>query len=173
MKITTEPQPESKEPRQALQPTLEELSQNARLLIRLRWVAGFGILIGTVFASAALGLDLQIAPLLVIGLGVLVALLMPGTEMMAAVLLVQGGLLPLARLVNAMAGAPNRRFGIPGGLAAGQPASLSVWDLAARDTVDPARFLSMGRSTPFEGWQTEGRCLLTLSLGRIAYREGI
>lgn len=27
MKITTEPQPESKEPRQALQPTLEELSQ--------------------------------------------------------------------------------------------------------------------------------------------------
>ena len=71
MKITTEPQPESKEPRQALQPTLEELSQNARLLIRLRWVAGFGILIGTVFASAALGLDLQIAPLLVIGLGVL------------------------------------------------------------------------------------------------------
>ena len=55
MKITTEPQPESKEPRQALQPTLEELSQNARLLIRLRWVAGFGILIGS-FASAALGL---------------------------------------------------------------------------------------------------------------------
>lgn len=87
--------------------------------------------------------------------------------------LVQGGLLPLARLVNAMAGAPNQRFGIPGGLAAGQPASLSVWDLAARDTVDLARFLSRGRSTPFEGWQTEGRCLLTLSLGRIAYREGI
>lgn len=71
MKITTEPQPESQEPRRALQPTLEELSQNARLLIRLRWVAGFGILIGTVFTSAALGLDLQVAPLLVIGLSVL------------------------------------------------------------------------------------------------------
>ena len=71
MKITTEPQPESKEPLRALQPTLEELSQNARLLIRLRWVAGFSILIGTAIASAVLGLDVQVAPLLAIGLGVL------------------------------------------------------------------------------------------------------
>ncbi len=71
MKITMEPQPESKEPRRSLQPTLEELSQNARLLIRLRWVAGFSILIGTAIASAVLGLDVQVAPLLTIGLGVL------------------------------------------------------------------------------------------------------
>ncbi|MCL4239219.1 MAG: HAMP domain-containing histidine kinase [Anaerolineae bacterium] len=71
MKISTESQPKTQEPRRALQPTLEELSLNARLLIRLRWVAGFGILIGTLFVSAVLGLDLQVAPLLVIGLSVL------------------------------------------------------------------------------------------------------
>ncbi len=87
--------------------------------------------------------------------------------------LVKPGLLPLARLVDAMSGAPNRRFGIPDGLAAGLPASLSVWDLAAEGPVDASLFLSRGRSTPFEGWQARGRCLMTLAQGRVAFREGI
>jgi len=72
-----------------------------------------------------------------------------------------------------MSGAPNRRFGIPDGLAAGLPASLSVWDLAAEGPVDASLFLSRGRSTPFEGWQARGRCLMTLAQGRVAFREGI
>lgn len=58
------------EPR-ALQPSFEELSQNSRLLIRLRWVAGFGIISGTLFAKIALKTDLQILPLLLTGLIVL------------------------------------------------------------------------------------------------------
>lgn len=55
----------------ALQPSLEELSQNSRLLIRLRWVAGFSILIGTLFSQEVLGIDLKALPLLLIGLLVL------------------------------------------------------------------------------------------------------
>lgn len=55
----------------ALQPTLEELRQNSRLLIQLRWVAGFSILIGTLFAKIAAGIDLKVLPLLLIGLTVL------------------------------------------------------------------------------------------------------
>jgi signal transduction histidine kinase len=57
--------------RHALQPSLEELSQNSRLLIRLRWVAGFSILIGTLFSQEVLGIDLKTLPLLLIGLLVL------------------------------------------------------------------------------------------------------
>jgi signal transduction histidine kinase len=55
----------------ALQPSFEELCQNSRLLIRLRWVAGFGILSATILGKLLLGVDLQIAPLLFIGLLVL------------------------------------------------------------------------------------------------------
>ncbi len=67
MKITTEPQPEALDQHLALRPTFEELCQNARLLIRLRWVAGFGILFGTAIASALLDISLQVGPLLIIG----------------------------------------------------------------------------------------------------------
>ena len=27
--------------------------------------------------------------------------------------------------------------------------------------IDPADFLSMGKATPFAGWEVQGRCLLT------------
>jgi dihydroorotase len=39
----------------------------------------------------------------------------------------------------------------PGGLSPGDAADLAVLDLAAERVVDPSEFLSMGRSTPFEG----------------------
>ena len=57
--------------RRALRPTFEELCQNTRLLIKLRWVAGFSILFSTAFARLVLGIDLQLFPLLLIGLIVL------------------------------------------------------------------------------------------------------
>jgi signal transduction histidine kinase len=54
-----------------LRPTLEELCQNTRLLIRLRWAAGFAILAATIFARYVLGIHLQTTPLILIGLAVL------------------------------------------------------------------------------------------------------
>lgn len=54
-----------------LRPTLEELCQNTRLLIRLRWAAGFAILAATTFARFALGIHLQTTALMLIGLVVL------------------------------------------------------------------------------------------------------
>lgn len=54
-----------------LRPTLEELCQNTRRLIQLRWAAGFGILAGTAFARFILQIHLQTAPLILIGLVVL------------------------------------------------------------------------------------------------------
>jgi signal transduction histidine kinase len=54
-----------------LRPTYEELSQNTRLLINLRWVAGASILVGTAFARWIVDVDLKVFPLLIIGLFVL------------------------------------------------------------------------------------------------------
>jgi dihydroorotase len=79
--------------------------------------------------------------------------------------LVRKGLLPLEQLVSLMAEKPRARFGIPVG------GDFSVWDLAAEYTVDPARFRSLGRSTPFEGWPVRGRCLLTVHEGKAVFAE--
>ena len=54
-----------------MRPTLEELQQNTRLLIALRWAAGLGILLGTGFANLVLGIGLHTAPLYGIGIAVL------------------------------------------------------------------------------------------------------
>ena len=45
-------------------------------------------------------------------------------------------------------------------------------DLARRTKVDPARFLSKGRNTPFGGWTLKGAAVMTIVAGRIAFGAG-
>lgn len=85
--------------------------------------------------------------------------------------LVEPGLLTLGRLVEMLHGAPQRRFCIGGGLEPGQEADLSVWDLHADGAVDPAAFLSKGRSTPFAGWKVHAQCKMTVCKGEIVWQE--
>ena len=82
-------------------------------------------------------------------------------------------LIPLERLVALMSTAPAKRFGIPCGIAVGAAANLALFDLDAEWTVDPGRFLSKGRATPFEGWRVSGRCLETIYRGDAAYRAEV
>jgi dihydroorotase len=79
--------------------------------------------------------------------------------------LVKPGIITLERLVELMADAPRKRFGIPMGL------DFSVWDLSKTYTVDPSEFLSMGRATPFTGMEVQGRCLMTVCDGNIVWQE--
>ncbi len=79
--------------------------------------------------------------------------------------LVKTGVLSLDILVDRMALSPRRRFGIPLGN------DFSVWDLNETYTVDPARFLSKGRATPFAGDTLCGVCHLTVCDGNIVYSE--
>ena len=78
--------------------------------------------------------------------------------------LVRENIIPMERLMELLVTAPRRRFGLPLG------ADFSVWDLNARGTVDPKDFLSMGRATPFEGWQIYGKCLATFCDGKLVYK---
>ena len=85
--------------------------------------------------------------------------------------LVLPGKLTLLELVKRMSTRPCGLFGLLGGrIERGAPADFSVWDLHAKDTVNPGAFLSMGKATPFEGWPVSGRCMLTMCDGRFAYR---
>ena len=86
--------------------------------------------------------------------------------------LVQKGLISLEKLMELMSGAPRRRFGFTdGGILPGQRAELAVFDLDKRWRIDPERFLSLGRSTPFAGWEVQGDCVMTLCGERMAYKE--
>ena len=82
--------------------------------------------------------------------------------------LVQKGIITLEELVERMSVTPRRRFGLGGGEI---DRDFTVFDLDARYAVDPAEFLSMGRSTPFVGAQAQGRCLMTVSDGRVAWMQ--
>ncbi len=79
--------------------------------------------------------------------------------------LVRAGILPLEALLEKLVTNPRTRFQIPLGN------DYSVWDLDAADTVDPERFLSMGRATPFAGREVQGKCMLTVRDGQIVYQR--
>ncbi|MBE6689937.1 MAG: dihydroorotase [Ruminococcaceae bacterium] len=78
--------------------------------------------------------------------------------------LVKTGKVSMERIVDALAVAPRKRFGIPFGN------EFSIWDLSACETVDPDRFLSKGRATPFEGHELYGKNILTVCDGNVVYR---
>ena len=59
---------------------------------------------------------------------------------------------------------PRKRFGIP------YRGDFTVWDLEAVSKIDPAEFLSMGKSTPFTGWEVSGKCMATVCDGKTVYR---
>lgn len=86
--------------------------------------------------------------------------------------LVKPGIITMARLVELLHDAPCRRFGLGGGLEEGQSADFTLWDLDREYTIDPASFLSMGKSSPFTGWKVKGHCVMTVSRGQVAWSDG-
>jgi dihydroorotase len=86
--------------------------------------------------------------------------------------LVEPGILDLPLLVDRMSVAPARVFNLPGGtLRPGAVADVTVFDPAAQWTVDPTRFRSKGRNTPYAGQRLRGRAVYTVVDGRIIYRH--
>ena len=83
--------------------------------------------------------------------------------------LVLTGRVPLERLLDAMAWAPRRIFGLPGALEEGAPADLAVIGLQTPFTLDSRDFASMGRATPFDGWTVRGRVERTLYRGETVF----
>ena len=78
--------------------------------------------------------------------------------------LVKPGILSLERLVELLTVNPRTRFGIESN------GAFTVWDLEAVSRIDPSEFLSMGKSTPFTGWQVSGKCMATVCDGKIVYK---
>ena len=78
--------------------------------------------------------------------------------------LVQTGVITLEKLVELLSTNARKRFGLPAG------GDFTLWNLSKEFTVDPEKFLSKGKATPFEGWKLKGECLLTVCDGKAVYK---
>jgi dihydroorotase len=78
--------------------------------------------------------------------------------------LVKKNIITLERLIELMAINPRKRFGLP------ETEDFCVYDLNEEYEINPKDFVSMGKSTPFEGNKVFGKCVLTVCDGKVVYR---
>ena len=78
------------------------------------------------------------------------------------------GIIGLARLVEICSVNPAAILNLPGGsLGPGAPGDVTILALDAETLVDPERFRSKGRNTPFTGWRLHGSPAITIVGGAI------
>lgn len=87
--------------------------------------------------------------------------------------LVKTGIITLEKLVRLMHDNPMDRFKIGTDLKYGEKANITVFNLDEKFTVNSNKFLSKGKSTPFDGMPVYGKCKLTLCEGDIAWKENL
>ena len=81
------------------------------------------------------------------------------------------GIIGLPVLIDRMSCAPAKVFKLAGGtLRRGAPADVTVFDPGVTWLVEPKRFRSKGRNTPYAGKTLQGRARCTIVGGRVAYR---
>ena len=87
-----------------------------------------------------------------------------------ALTLVDEGVLSVEQVVALLTVQPARAFALPKGtLAVGADADVTIVDPEAQWVVEPERFRSKGRNTPFAGWKLKGRVVTTIVSGRVVY----
>jgi dihydroorotase len=92
------------------------------------------------------------------------------TALSLTLALVEEGVLTIESAVEKLATAPAKAFSLNAGtLAVGAPADLTIVDPQAQWEVDPSRFRSKSRNTPFAGWKVKGRVTTTIVSGRVVF----
>lgn len=86
--------------------------------------------------------------------------------------LVETEIIDLGDLVKLMVYNPSNILKIQNkGIKEGAVADITIVDLNKKDTIDPKRFLSKGKNTPFAGMTLKGTVEYTFVDGRIAYER--
>jgi dihydroorotase len=86
---------------------------------------------------------------------------------------VRAGGLSLNRGVERLTAGPSRCFGLPyGTLGPTAPADVIVIDAEREWKVDPQRFYSRSRNSPFAGWTLRGKVVKTFVAGKLVHEEG-
>ena len=80
--------------------------------------------------------------------------------------LVKKGEISLEKALDLMSINPAKRFDLDVEIKEGNIANLSIFDLTKEYVVNPEEFLSMGKSSPFEGFKVFGKCLANFHNGK-------
>jgi dihydroorotase len=100
----------------------------------------------------------------------------PGLETTVPLLLtkVSDGTIPLNRLVESLTSKPAEIFRLEGKgrIEKGYDADLTVVDLKERFIIDPEKFRTKAKYSPFSGWRVTGRPITTIVGGRVVYEAG-
>mgnify|MGYP003344353690 CR=1 FL=1 len=84
--------------------------------------------------------------------------------------LVEEGVLSLEQAVQKLTSGPAVAFGLAKGtLAVGADADVALVDPNEQWEVDPGKFRSRSRNTPFAGWKVKGRVRTTIVGGRVVF----
>jgi len=95
------------------------------------------------------------------------------TSFSLALAAVRAGELSLGRAVERLTSGPSRCFGLPyGTLGPASPADVIVIDAEREWKVDPQRFYSKSRNSPFAGWTLRGKVVKTFVAGKLVHEEG-
>ncbi len=87
--------------------------------------------------------------------------------------LVHSGEMKLEEVVAAMTLQPARILGLDKGtLETGKDADVTILDPAFEHTLDPQRFVSKGKNSPYGGRQVKGRVVATIVAGEVVMQEG-
>ena len=79
--------------------------------------------------------------------------------------LIKTGVISLERAVELLSKNPNKRFNV------GNNEDFTVFEINTPYTINPDDFLSKGKATPFTGAKVYGKCVLTVSDGKVVYQS--
>lgn len=86
--------------------------------------------------------------------------------------LVSEGIIGLKRAIYLLSTGPARVLGVRNtGIYEGAEANLTILDTKKVWEVDPDRFMSKSRNTPFAGYKLKGKAVATVVAGRLLYSE--
>ena len=77
--------------------------------------------------------------------------------------LYEENVISIQKLAELLAINPRRRFSIPN-------KGFSVWNLDEKHKITPDDFKSLGKATPFEGWEVYGKNCLVVHNGKVVYK---
>lgn len=79
--------------------------------------------------------------------------------------LVKTNIITLDKLIELLVTNPRKRFNLP------DSNDFAIWNLNEKDVIEPAKFISKGKNTPFKGYEVYGVNYMTVCNGKVVYKK--